>query len=271
MRPRSPSPAADLPPRAISSASLSPDGGTFHAAAWEGSPLQVYSTRSESPESLPLPYLNALVASISSKGELAIIANRVGITGYARPGTLARAPMSGGAARDVMENVQHADWLPDGSNLVVSHVVDGKYRLEFPIGKVVYETTGWISHVAVSPDGQRVAFQDQPIVGDDRGGIAIIDASGARQSMPVVRGTQGIAWSPPAEVWFVRVTRSVASPAGDDARRQCARCFEPGSLFLGDIGADGTVLLARQRAGGVGRRQARRRSATCRGSTGRSR
>jgi eukaryotic-like serine/threonine-protein kinase len=232
----------------ILSAAMAPDGATFiYSARWEGSPRQIYSTRSESPESLPLPYLNADVASISAKGELAIIRNRTGITGYANPGTLARAPLSGGAARDVLEGVQHADWLPDGSDLAVSHVVDDKYRVEFPIGKVVYETTGWVSHVSVSPDGTRVAILDQPIIGDDRGGVSIIDGSGGRKQIPVeCESAQGIAWTPSGkEVWFTCASkglwRSLLAATPDGAVRTVLRV--PGTMILGDIGLDGTVLL----------------------------
>ena len=127
-------------------------------------------------------------------------------------------------ARDVLEDVQDADWLPDGSDLAVSHVVDGKYRLEFPIGKVVYETTGWVSHVRVSPDGKRVAFLDQPIVGDDRGSLSIIDGSGKKQSIPVeCESTQGIAWAPSGnEVWFTCASK--ASGARCSPRRWTAAC-----------------------------------------------
>jgi hypothetical protein len=212
----------------IFSAAMAPDGATFvYSARWEGSPRQIYSTRSESPESLPLPYLDADVASISGTGELAIIRDRATISGYATPGTLARAPLSGGAARDVLEGVQHADWLPDGSDLAVSHVVDGKYRVEFPIGKVVYETTGWVSHLSVSPDGTRVAILDQPFVGDDRGGVSIIDRSGARKQIPVeCESAQGIAWTPSGhEVWFTCASRGCGvrcSPPRLKAR--CGRC-----------------------------------------------
>jgi serine/threonine protein kinase/Tol biopolymer transport system component len=232
----------------IFSAAMAPDGATFYySARWEGSPLQIYSTRSESPESLPLPYLNANVASISAKGELALIRDRVNITGYASPGTLARAPLSGGAGRDLLEGVQHADWLPDGSDLAVSHVVDGKFRVEFPIGKVVYETTGWVSHVSVSPDGTRVAILDQPIVGDDRGGVSIIDGTGARKQIPVeCESAQGIAWTPSGkEVWFTCASkglwRSLLAATPEGVVRTVLRV--PGTMILGDIGADGTVLL----------------------------
>ena len=232
----------------IASAGLAPDGATFvYAAAWDGSPLQVYLTRIESPESQSLPYVNADVASISSKGELAIISGRVNINGFARPGTLARAPMSGGAARDLLENVQHADWLPDGSDLAVSHLVDGKYRLEFPIGKVLYETTGWISHVSVSPDGTRVAFLDQPLLGDDRGSVSVIDRAGAKQHIPVeCESAQGIAWSPSGnEVWFTCASqglwRGLMAATLDGKLRTLLQV--PGSMILGDIGSDGSVLL----------------------------
>jgi len=237
----------------IASAAIAPDGSSFvYSAAWDGSPLQIYSTRSESPESQALPYANADVVSISSKGELAIVSARRAINAYARVGTLARATLTGGASRDVLESVQDADWLPDGSNLAVSHVVDGKYQLEFPIGNVVYQTTGWISHVAVSPDGQRLAFLDQPILGDDRGSVAIIDGAGKKQSIPVeCESAQGIAWTPSgSEVWFTCASkglwRALLATTLDGKVRKVLQV--PGSLFLGDIGSDGTVLLSHDNA-----------------------
>jgi serine/threonine protein kinase len=237
----------------IWSAAIAPDGATFvYSAVWEGSPLQVYSTRGDSPESQALPYTPADVASISPRGELAIIRARRGINAFARVGTLARASLSGGASRDVLEDVQHADWLPDGSDLVVSRFVDGKYQVEFPIGKVVYQTTGWVSQVAVSPDGTRVAFQDQPILGDDRGSISVIDAAGKKQTLPVeCESTQGIAWTPSGkEVWFTCASkglwRALLAATLDGKVRKVLQV--PGSLFLGDIGPDGAVLLAHDNA-----------------------
>lgn len=233
----------------IWSAAAAPDGATYvYSAVWDGSPLQVYSTRQDSPESQALPYVNADIASISSKGELAIIKARRGISAFARVGTLARATLTGGASRDVLEDVQHADWLQDGSDFAVSRYVGGKYRLEFPVGKVIYETSGWISQVSVSPDGRLVAFQDQPILGDDRGSISIIDAVGNKQALPVeCESTQGIAWAPSGkEVWFTCASRglwrALLAASLDGKVRTVLQV--PGSLFLGDIAADGTVLLS---------------------------
>jgi tRNA A-37 threonylcarbamoyl transferase component Bud32/Tol biopolymer transport system component len=233
----------------VLSARMAKDGTTFvYSASWDGSPRQIYAARSDSTESLSLPYLNADVVSVSSKGDLAIIQNRRQSAGYSRPGTLARATMTGGASRDVLEDVQDADWLPDGSGFAVSHVVDGKYQLEFPIGKVVYKSDGWMSHVRVSPDGQKVAFLDQPITGDDRGTLSIIDGAGKKFSMSIdCESAQGMAWTPSGnEVWFSCAangqSRAVMAGSMDGHVRTVLRV--PGSLYLGDIGADGSVLVS---------------------------
>ena len=91
-------------------------------------------------------------------------------------GTLARAPLAGGAPRPVLENVEWADWSPDGNSLAVVRNVGGRDRLEFPIGKVLYETSGgWISYPRVSPKGDYVAFIDHPNQGDDGGAVAVVD------------------------------------------------------------------------------------------------
>jgi sugar lactone lactonase YvrE len=233
----------------IFSSRFAPDGATIvYSAAFDGNPGQLFSTRAESPESLLLSYSNADVVAISSKGELAIVSNRRSIRAYSRPGTLARAPLSGGASRDVLEDVQDADWLPDASNLAVVHVVDGRYRLEFPIGKVVYQTGGWISHSRVSPDGQRVAFLDHPIVGDDRGFAAVVDAAGHKTTLsPEYESTQGLAWlRSGGEVWFTGASkgsaRSLQAATLDGKVRTVLGV--PGNLNLGDIAADGRVLVS---------------------------
>jgi len=251
---RSPAPTAPMFRRLtfrrgpIFSARLAPDAATIvYSGAFDGFDSQLYATRRDSPDSLPLPYARADVVAISSKGEMAIVANRGQVYAFVRPGTLARAPLSGGTSRDVLEHVQDADWLPDGSNLVVTHLVDGRFRLEFPIGKVVYETSGWISHPRVSPDGTRVAFLDHPIFGDDRGSAAIVDAAGHKTTISgEFESTQGLAWLPSGrEVWFTGASeatgRCIESAALDGTTHIVLR--GPANIRLEDIAANGDALV----------------------------
>ena len=231
----------------IPSAMLAPDGNTIvYSAAWDGA-LQMYSTRPESPESLLMPFPNSDVVSISPAGELALVMNRRSLVHYARVGTLSRANLSGGAARAILEDVQDADWMPDGSTLVVSHYAGGRYRLEFPIGKVVYETSGWISDPRVSPDGRMVAFLNHPIMGDDRGSVAIVDGAGKMRTLPgEYESVQGLAWSRAGnEIWFTGAERGSARALTAVTLAGAVRTVDrtPGNLTLADIGKDGTVLL----------------------------
>jgi len=99
-----------------------------------------------------------------------------------------------------------ADWSPDGKELAVVHVVGERYRLEYPIGHVLYEPDPptWISHVGVSPDGQRLAFAEHPVAGDTRGGISIVGPSEPRRSLASgFAAVYGPKWSSSGdEVWF---------------------------------------------------------------------
>ena len=235
----------------VASAKLAPDGNTIvYSATWDNAGKAIYSTRPGSPESLRLPFSGADVASISSSGELAIVMNRRQVMNYANVGTLSRAPMSGGAARAIIEDVQDADWLPDGSNLVAARYQNGRYQLEFPIGTVVHTTGGWISHPRVSPDGQMVAFLDHPILGDDRGSAAVVDRAGKVRTLAgEYDSTQGLAWVPSgSEIWFTAAERGFARGLHAVTLSGDVRTVyrTPGTLMLADIGKDSTVLLVHE-------------------------
>src|SRR5262249_58630063 len=132
---------------------------------------------------LRLPIPSADVLSVSSAGEMAISLGRHFAEDWLTVGTLAQMPLSGSAPRELLEEVQAADWAPDGKALAVVHDVGGKNCLEFPIGRVIYETVGWISYPRVSPKGERVAFVDHPIRGDGYGILAVVDRSGRKAKM----------------------------------------------------------------------------------------
>ena len=106
--------------------------------------------------------------------------------------------------REIVEGVQWADWSVDSKNLVVVHDVDGKNRLEYPIGKVLHATPGWISHPRISPQGDLIAFLEHPQPGDDGGSVHVVDLNGKDTKLnPSFLTIEGLAWGASGdEVWF---------------------------------------------------------------------
>jgi Tol biopolymer transport system component len=235
----------------IWTARFSNDGQTVvYGGAWEGKPLQVFVTRPESPESRPLGLEDADVLSVSSQGELAILTKHQFIGAFAPIGTLARVPLSGGAPREVLENVQEADWSPDGSQLAVVRVSNEKQTqaLEFPIGNVLYKTQGYLSSIRFSPDGKQIAFLDHPGWGDDSGYVSVIDLAGKVKHLASGWSCRGLAWSPDGkEIWY-----TCSRQAGEAGRALLAVSMsgqirlllkDPANLTLQDVSRDGRVLL----------------------------
>jgi len=234
----------------IHEARFSPDGHTIaYGAAWNGAPYHVYLARTDTPESTPLAVPDATVFAISSKGELAIaLAYRQ--TGWMGLGQLARVPLLGGTPRPVVDDVVAADWTPDGEGLAVARRVGARYRIEYPVGKVLYETGGWISHIRFSRDGARIAFANHPVLSDDRGTVELVDLRGNRRVLTEEwSGVQGACWSPKGdEIWFaadsgVGGRRLLAVTPG---RKQRPLFGIPGNVFLMDVAPDGRVLLTRE-------------------------
>jgi Tol biopolymer transport system component/predicted Ser/Thr protein kinase len=226
------------------------DGQTIlYGAAWEGSPTEIFVARPESPESRLLGLVNTELLAISSSGEMAI-SLRPRLSGaYTSIGTLARMPLAGGAPREILEDVQWADWSPDGANLAVVRDVGGRNRLEFPLGKILYESEGWISHPRISPNNDWIAFIDHPVQGDDGGSITILNISGRKQTLSGGQlSAQGLAWSSSGdEVWFTASragsARALYAVSLSGKERLVARM--PGTLTLQDIWRDGRLLLVR--------------------------
>jgi len=188
----------------IFSARLGPDGQTVvYGADWGGKGLQLYTTRLDATESRPTGEAADILA-ISQSGEMALSLNRRTVSSLMSVGTLARAPLGAGAPRELLDGVIDADWSPDGTQLAVTREVDGEARLEYPVGKVLQRSGGYLSTPRVSPDGKSVAFIQHQVKGDDRGVVALVGPDGrARIISPDLPSITGLAWSPKGdEVWY---------------------------------------------------------------------
>src|SRR5260370_32539810 len=128
---------------------------------------------------------------------MAVLLNSRNMEPYINSGTLARVPLGGGAPREVLDDVQWADWSPDGTNLAIVRDYNGQNRLEYPVGKVLYQTAGWISHPRFSPNGKLIAFLDHQQRRDDAGSVATVDMGGLEEDVTREGGEVGGPWGAP--------------------------------------------------------------------------
>ncbi len=229
---------------------FAPDSETIvYGASWNGAPLKIFAARADTGESKPLDLPTGDILSVSNTGEMLLSLARRYNTSWTAEGTLARARLFGSSAREILERVRDADFLP-GDQLAVIRRVDGRDRLEVPQGNVVFETTGYLSSVRVSPDGKRVGFIEHPLFGDNRGYINVYDGSKARRLTPEYSGAESLAWSSDGrEIWYSAATNEAAWPLwAIDADATAPRAgrlvwYVPQNLLLLDIDRRGRVLL----------------------------
>jgi len=245
---------------ALVAARFAPDPrSAIYSASWEGNPQAVFVSSPNSTESRDLGLGQTEVLAVSSAGQMAVLRNfRVSDDSFLHIGTLAQLSIGADAPRDLLDNVEQADWTPDGSALAVVHTVGGKSRLEYPIGKVLYETAGWVSHIRFSPKGDRLAFIDHPLRGDDGGTVSVVDLNGKKSDLTERWASAfGLAWSPSgSEIWFTATatgfSRSLRGVSLSSKLRELLSA--PGTLTLHDVGAGGRALISRDamRSGAVG-------------------
>ena len=224
----------------LSMARFSPDGNTIlYSSAWENQPSDIFHVRLDSMESSPLglpPETDLL--SVSSRGELAI---RIRSGGKM---LLARVPMMGGTPREVLEDTRWADWSPDGTQLAVLHIVQGRTEVEYPIGTVLYETGKTVRWLRVSPRGDRLAIiEEEP----NRTSIQILGVDGKHTTVSLGSDViYGLAWSPAGDrlvtSWGPDVKEMVLGEIFlDGERRILAR--GPTSYYFTDCGTGGRLLI----------------------------
>jgi hypothetical protein len=233
----------------VYSARFAPDGqSVLYGAAWNGRPLQLYSTVGNSRLAQPLALTDADLLAVSRSNELAVVLKSAHMA-HLEPenGMLARAPLAGGSPREVLADVHWADWDPNGELAVVHHV-EGRSRLEYPPSHVLYETGGWISHIRFSPQGDKIAFMEHPALWDDRGSVLVTDLSGrARVLSSGWVSEDGLAWRPDGqEIWFTAAENGTDRDlkAVNLSGRVRTLLDVPSGLTLQDVAADGKALVS---------------------------
>ncbi|HWU27122.1 MAG TPA: protein kinase, partial [Rhizomicrobium sp.] len=224
------------------------DTVVYSAAAADNTP-QIFTVRRDYPEPQPLGPRGMALLAVSSKGELAVLVNAHYVWYRLFTGTLARMTLSGGAPREIQEGVRQADWAPDGSQLAIIREVGGKDRLEYPIGHVLREVSGYMTDVRFSPKGDRIAYFEHPRKWDDRGSVNVIDLEGKNTVLSEgYWSARGLAWNPAGdEILFS------ASLGGESytvygislsGKRRIAY-QSPGGLTIQDVSRDGQWLATR--------------------------
>ena len=229
----------------ILAARFTPEGQFVLSAGWEGRPEEVFSSAPRTAQLQARGLQGTRLLGVSRNGELAVVMNPQARQRSGGKGTLARVPAAGGVPRELAEDITLADWSPSGE-LIAVRLADGNYRIERPLGRTVYETSGGaISDLRVSPNGDNVAFIHQPAFYGPAE-VTVLDVHNtARVLTRKYADCQGLAWNPSGtEVWFT---------AGDSSRNTLRAAplkgseYEvyrsPGLMRLEDIAADGTILF----------------------------
>jgi serine/threonine protein kinase/Tol biopolymer transport system component len=229
----------------VYTARFTPDEGTIlYSAAWNGRPKELFSTSLATRESRPFGLLRHDVVGASPDGEMAVILRPD--DGFA-PGTLARISTAGGAPRPIAEGIAWADWSGGGDAFVTLRGVEGRNRIEFPSGRILYESANGLSTPRLSRDRKRIAFLEHPRPADDSGGVMVVDVDGTKRALSEGWfSIEGVGWSPDGtEVWFSASKEGLSNaiwaiPATGGKERLLARA--PGRLVLHDVGKDGRIL-----------------------------
>ncbi len=223
------------------------------SAAEEGSVPSIYTVSPDYPEPRDAGLPGVHLLAISSQGEMAVLTNPRFMSHRQFEGTLARVPVGGNAPREILEAVRQAAWSPDGRELAILRTVDGLDRLEYPIGKVLHTTAGYLSDLKVSPNNDHIAFFEHPQKWDDRGPLRVVDLAGEVTTLgDGYWGSEGVAWAPDGK----SIVYSASDTGADYALRSVdlagnSRIVRRDSegLVIHEVGEDGRWLVSKYRIG----------------------
>jgi len=238
-------------PETIFNARYAPDGETvLFSSARDGNVPELFIRRADYPAPQSIGLHDVRLLSVSAKGELAVLTNAVYLAQRQLKGTLSVVSAGGGAPREILQNVREADWSPDGSKLAIIREIDGKDRLEFPIGKVLYTGSGYLSDLRFSPQGDQIAFFEHPVRYDDRGSINVVDLAGRGKILSDgYQAEEGLAWAANGKTIFFGGQLgngfNLIVYALDMSGHRRTVLAAPDDLWLLDVAKDGKLLVSR--------------------------
>ena len=235
---------------AVFSARFARDGESIvYSGVTGGVAPRLYVVRSGYPDPRPIGDSAMHLLAVSSSDELAVLVRPKYQLHRVFRGTLARMPLGGGAPREILADVRDADWNADGSELAVVHEANGKDRVEYPIGTVLYEAAGYVSDLRFSPSGDLLAFHEHPTKWDDRGAVAVVDMKGNHRILADgYWGLEGLAWSRDGKrVIFAGALSGGFYQVHDVTRDGRERLVLPsaGTVIVQDVSSGGNWLLTR--------------------------
>lgn len=231
----------------LGSARFTPDGqNIIYTAAWEGSEPELYSVGANAVGGHALGIRNARLLAVSGRGEIAVALAPTEVSSFLAPGTLARTTDASNAPKPEIENIQAADFTPDGSALAIVRYVPAEQmcQLEYPIGKVLHRER-LVDNLRFSPDGRYLAFITHENAGDDRGKAVILRSTGEKvAASELYESAQGLAWSASGdEVWISSPLESGEIHALKLSGKSREPLAVPGRLHLQDVSASGQILV----------------------------
>jgi hypothetical protein len=234
----------------IPSARFTKDGASvIYGGQFNNDPLEVYAVRIGVLQPVKVDMPSAALFAVSTGDEMAVGTEPNYGSNYLT-GTLSVVPVSGGAPRPLLKTVSSASYTEDGKEMAATRFTGGKCVLEFPLGKKLYESSGYLDGARVSPDGQSVGFLEHPVLGDDRGWVAAVDRAGKVKKLTEdLESVQGLAWTPDGkELWYTAAMtgKSKTLYGVTMAGKVRAILGMPTAARLQDVGPNGRVLVAQE-------------------------
>jgi Tol biopolymer transport system component len=235
----------------------------LYTASWQGTPARSFLTIPESSGTdRSLESETQLPMAYSGDGsQVLVLLGRSRAAINAR-GTLAWWPALGGKPRPILQNAGWADWSEALRLLAVVRDTGAERVLDVrkPDGTLersVFRTSGGLSYVRFSPDGEKIAFIHHPSRYDDAGEVRIAETGRAISwaLTPRFEHCVGLDWNQRSgEVWFTVSGPNVSSgrlwrvsPGG---KLRSIASF-PDFFTLQDVSSSGTRCLLVSSAGGV--------------------